>query len=95
MQSSGVRATAYAQTAFLVTWFARGIVCRNDNFAWGGQREMLRLGILFLVIALIAFLFGFIGVAGLSIEIAKILFFVFIVLAILSLLGGAFRSPPA
>jgi uncharacterized membrane protein YtjA (UPF0391 family) len=56
---------------------------------------MLRLAILFLVVALIAALLGFTTVMGASLEIAKILFFVFIVLAILSFLGGVLRSPPA
>jgi uncharacterized membrane protein YtjA (UPF0391 family) len=55
---------------------------------------MLRLAIMFLVIALIAFLFGFGLVGGLAWDAAKILFFVFIVLAVLSFLGGALRSPP-
>ena len=54
---------------------------------------MLRLAILFLVISLIAALFGFGGIEGVSFSAAKILFFVFIVLAILSFLGGAFRRP--
>lgn len=53
---------------------------------------MLRLAVVFLVIALIAAFFGFGGVTSYSWEGAKILFFVFIVLAVLSLLGGAFRS---
>ena len=55
---------------------------------------MLRLALLFLVIALIASLFGFGLVVSTSVEIAKILFFVFIVLAVLSLLGGVLRRPP-
>jgi uncharacterized membrane protein YtjA (UPF0391 family) len=55
---------------------------------------MLRWAILFLVIALIAALFGFGGVASVGVEAAKILFFVFIVLAVLSFIGGAFRAPP-
>jgi uncharacterized membrane protein YtjA (UPF0391 family) len=55
---------------------------------------MLRWAVLFLVIALIAALFGFGVVSGVSMEAAKILFFVFIVLAILSFIGGAFRTPP-
>jgi uncharacterized membrane protein YtjA (UPF0391 family) len=55
---------------------------------------MLRLAILFLVIALIAALFGFGLVANMSYDAARILFFVFIVLAVLSLLGGVFRRPP-
>ena len=53
---------------------------------------MLRLAIVFLVIALIAAFFGFGGVASLSWEGAKILFFIFIVLAVLSFLAGAFRG---
>lgn len=53
---------------------------------------MLRLAVVFLVIALIGAFFGFGGVTSYSWEGAKILFFVFIVLAVLSLLGGAFRS---
>jgi uncharacterized membrane protein YtjA (UPF0391 family) len=50
---------------------------------------MLRLAILFLVVALIAALFGFGLVADFSYDAAKILFFVFIVLAVLSFLGSA------
>jgi uncharacterized membrane protein YtjA (UPF0391 family) len=52
---------------------------------------MLRLAIVFLVIALIAAFFGFAGVEHYSWEGAKILFFVFIVLAVLSFLGHGFR----
>jgi uncharacterized membrane protein YtjA (UPF0391 family) len=52
------------------------------------------MALVFLIVALIASLFGFGLVAGVSVEIAKILFFVFIVLAILSLLGGVLRRPP-
>jgi uncharacterized membrane protein YtjA (UPF0391 family) len=55
---------------------------------------MLRLAILLLVIALLASMFGFGLVAGMSYEAAKILFFVFIVLAVLAFLGGALRTPP-
>lgn len=49
---------------------------------------MLRLAILFFVIALIAALLGFTGVAGLSVEVARTLLFVFIVLAVISLIAG-------
>ncbi len=55
---------------------------------------MLRLAVLFLVIALIAALFGFGMVSGMAYDAAKIFFFVFIVLAVLSLLGGVMRRPP-
>ena len=49
---------------------------------------MLRLAIAFLIIALIAGLFGFGIVADYSFAGAKILFFIFLVLAVLSFLGG-------
>jgi uncharacterized membrane protein YtjA (UPF0391 family) len=54
---------------------------------------MLRLALVFLVIALIAALFGFGLVANLSWAAAKILFFIFLVLAILAFFGGMFRRP--
>ncbi len=53
---------------------------------------MLRLALLFFVLSLIAAFFGFGGVAVLSFEAAKIFFIVFVVLAVLFVLGGAFRS---
>ena len=53
---------------------------------------MLRLAIVFLVIALIAAFFGFVGVAAISWEGAKILFVIFLILAVLSFLGHGFRG---
>jgi uncharacterized membrane protein YtjA (UPF0391 family) len=53
---------------------------------------MLRWALMFLVIALVAALFGFTGVAGTSIFAARILFFVFLVLFVVSLVAGN-RSP--
>ena len=52
---------------------------------------MLRLAVVFLVVAVVAALFGFVGVASYSWEGAKILFFVFLVLAVLSYLVGGSR----
>ena len=49
---------------------------------------MLRLAIVFLVVAMIAALFGFGGIEHYSWEGAKIFFFIFLVLAVLSFLGG-------
>jgi uncharacterized membrane protein YtjA (UPF0391 family) len=54
---------------------------------------MLRLAILFLVIALVAALSGFGVVSGIAWEGARIFFFIFLVLAILSLFMG-FRGRP-
>jgi uncharacterized membrane protein YtjA (UPF0391 family) len=53
---------------------------------------MLRWALLFLVVALIAALFGFTNVAGTSMQAAQILFFVFLVLFVVSLLMGT-RAP--
>jgi uncharacterized membrane protein YtjA (UPF0391 family) len=55
-------------------------------------RTLIGLGVAFLVIALIAGLFGFIGVGGLAWEGAKIVFFTFLVLAVLSFVVGGFST---
>ena len=47
---------------------------------------MLRWALIFLVVALIAGLLGFGGIAGTSMGIAQILFFVFLVLFVVSLI---------
>jgi uncharacterized membrane protein YtjA (UPF0391 family) len=51
---------------------------------------MLRLAILFFVLALIAAFLGFGGVASYAWAGAKILFYTFLVLAVLAYLGGTF-----
>jgi len=51
-------------------------------------RYTLGLAVVFLIIALVAGLFGFVGVGSLAWEGAKILFFVFLVLAVLAFVGG-------
>ncbi|BCO29553.1 hypothetical protein MIZ03_4476 [Rhodoferax lithotrophicus] len=53
---------------------------------------MLHYAIVFFVIALIAALFGFGGIAAGAVGIAKILFFVFIILAIASFLFGSMKG---
>jgi len=50
--------------------------------------EMLNYAVVFLVIALIAALLGFTGIAAGAVEIAKILFFVFLLLFLISLVFG-------
>jgi uncharacterized membrane protein YtjA (UPF0391 family) len=54
---------------------------------------MLSWSVLFLIIAIIAAALGFGGIAGTAVGIAKILFFVFIVLFLVSLIFG--RRPSA
>jgi uncharacterized membrane protein YtjA (UPF0391 family) len=51
---------------------------------------MLHYAVVFLVIAAV---FGFGGIATSAVGIAKILFFVFVVLAVLSFLFGLIRRP--
>jgi uncharacterized membrane protein YtjA (UPF0391 family) len=53
---------------------------------------MLGWALTFLVIALIAAVLGFGGIAGFAVEIAKIIFFVAIVLFVISALIGLFRG---
>ncbi len=53
---------------------------------------MLSWAVTFLVIALIAAVLGFGGIAGLSMEIAKIIFFVAILLFAIAAIAGLFRG---
>jgi uncharacterized membrane protein YtjA (UPF0391 family) len=53
---------------------------------------MLGWALTFLIVALIAAVLGFGGIAGLSVEIAKIIFFVAVVLFLISALVGLFRG---
>ncbi len=52
---------------------------------------MLRYAAVFFIIALIAAVFGFGGIAAGAVEIAKILFFIFLVLFVVSLIAGLLR----
>ena len=52
---------------------------------------MLYYAAVFLVIALVAALFGFGGIAAGAVEIAKIIFVVFLVLFLASLIAGLIR----
>ena len=49
---------------------------------------MLNWALTFFVVAIIAALLGFTNIAGSAIDIAKILFFVFLVLAVLTFIFG-------
>ncbi len=53
---------------------------------------MLRLALTFLLISLVAALCGFGGVASLSFEGARILFFIFLVLAVVFFVGNLSRG---
>ena len=53
---------------------------------------MLGWALTFLIVALIAAVLGFGGIAGVSIEIAKIIFFVAIILFVISAVFGLIRG---
>ncbi len=55
---------------------------------------MLYYALIFFVVALVAALFGFGGIAAGAVEIAKILFFIFLVLTVVSLVVGIARRGP-
>lgn len=57
---------------------------------------MLHLVITFLILSVVSGYFGFYAVEGMSMDIAKILFFIFLVLFVLSLVSGVLRGkrPP-
>lgn len=49
---------------------------------------MLTWSIIFLIVSIVAALFGFTNIAGTSMDIAKVLFFIFLILFIVSLIMG-------
>jgi uncharacterized membrane protein YtjA (UPF0391 family) len=53
--------------------------------------NLLYWAVVFLIVALVAALLGFVGVAGVAMEGARLLFWVAIVLFIVALIGGLFR----
>jgi uncharacterized membrane protein YtjA (UPF0391 family) len=55
---------------------------------------MLRYALIFFIVALIAALFGFTGIAAGAASIAKILFFAFLVIAGVALAMGLLRRGP-
>jgi len=68
-------------------------------FAWMSKqkvetevRTMLSWVVTFLIIALIAGILGFGGIAGASVEIAKIIFFIAVVLFLVSAVVGVARG---
>jgi uncharacterized membrane protein YtjA (UPF0391 family) len=54
------------------------------------DKHMLRWALIFAVVAIIAGLLGFTGIAGTSMAIAKTLFFVFLLIFVVLLLAGLF-----
>jgi uncharacterized membrane protein YtjA (UPF0391 family) len=55
---------------------------------------MLYYALVFFIVAIIAAVFGFGGIATASAGIAKVLFFIFLILFIVSLVAGGMRGRP-
>ncbi len=60
--------------------------CRGESPE--GEETMLHWSLVFLIIAIIAAVLGFGGIAGASADIAKILFFVFLVVWLVAFMFG-------
>ena len=61
------------------------------HFANLGRPAMLHYALVFFVVALIAAIFGFGGIAAGAVEIAKILFIIFLVVALVTFVMGLVR----
>lgn len=58
------------------------------------ETSMLQWALIFFVLAIVAAIFGFGGVAAASAQIAQVIFFVFLALLVISLLVHALRGRP-
>ncbi len=56
-----------------------------------GNYGLLHYAVVFVIVALVAAAIGFGGVAGVAMEGARLLFWVFIVLAVITLIGSIVR----
>ncbi len=70
------------------------MMVRRMGLRSSGGKAVLQWALIFLVVALVAGVLGFGGVAVISVEIARALFFVFLVLFALSLVLGLVRRDP-
>ena len=77
---------------FIASILLRNIFHRSDSRFTESEPAMLHYAVVFFVIALIAAVFGFGGIAASAVGIAKILFVVFAILAIASFLFGLIKK---
>ncbi len=71
----------------------RGMLRSTLKATFSTGLHMLHYAVVFFVIALIAAAFGFGGIAASAVGIGKILFIVFLILAIASFIYGLVRKP--
>ncbi len=62
-----------------------------ENLLTNKSYFMLRWTVIFLVVAIVAAIFGFGGIASGAASIAKILFFIFLGLFVISVIAGGFK----
>jgi uncharacterized membrane protein YtjA (UPF0391 family) len=67
---------------------------REPEIVASTEVHMLSWALTFFVVAIIAAVLGFTSIAGAAAGIAKILFFIFLVLTLVALIGGALRGRP-
>jgi uncharacterized membrane protein YtjA (UPF0391 family) len=65
------------------------VIAEHRDRPEGGN--MLRWALIFFIVALVAAVFGFWGIVAAAAGIAKLLFFLFLVLFLISLVGGLVR----
>jgi uncharacterized membrane protein YtjA (UPF0391 family) len=88
LRQTGARVAKWSFPAIFST-YALCTQCALENEQKGLQ--MLHYALVFFIVAIIAAIFGFGGIAAGAAEIAKVLFFIFLVLFIASLVVGLFR----
>jgi uncharacterized membrane protein YtjA (UPF0391 family) len=67
---------------------------RFDRTIASQEVVMLSWALTFFIVAIIAAVLGFTSIAGAAAGIAKILFFIFLVLTLVALVAGALRGRP-
>lgn len=72
----------------LTGFVKKGIMWIQTDIIHSKSNDMLRWTVIFLIIAIVAAVFGFTGISEGAASIAKILFFIFIVLFLISLVFG-------
>jgi uncharacterized membrane protein YtjA (UPF0391 family) len=68
---------------------------KRDKDGEERRGAMLSWALVFFIVAVISGVLGFTGIAAAATEIAKILFFIFLVLFVVSLIFGSIRRPKA
>ena len=82
-QALAIQAAVIANLLIADYFFRRPI-----GLSQGAKTAMLRLALFFLVVSLIAAVFGFTGISAASADIARVLFYIFVVIFLILLILG-------